>query len=80
MQVTCEVEVDVDDILDDLDDSQLAEHGLMRVPPARSAESVWRDVQQALRQHDQRCLHDLLSDLAWKQGGVILPVGMPLFN
>lgn len=34
MQVTCEVEVDLDDILDDMDDAELASYGLMRTKPA----------------------------------------------
>lgn len=80
MRISCEVDIDVDDILCDLDDAQLAEHGLMSVDKAPPATTGWHAVQQALRSRDQCRLHDLLSDMAWKQAGVILPIGMPLPN
>ena len=74
------VEVDVDDILADMASSELAEYGLMEIGKQAPSASTWHAVRQAIRQQDARRLNDLLSDMAWKQAGVILPVGMPLTN
>jgi hypothetical protein len=71
-----EVEIDVDDVLCNMDDEQLAKAGLMSVDKAPA--SAWHRVRVAMRCGDTRELHDLLSRMAWDQAGVILPVGIPV--
>ena len=82
MQIT--VDVDVDDIIDDMTDKELASYGLIRTKPAGAVAVLpttrWHDIQHALRQHDSRRVEDLLSSMAWEQAGVILPAGMPLVH
>lgn len=84
MRVTVDVDVDVDDILEQLDDAELASYGLMRVKdssiPEHAVHSPWHDVQQAMRQRDANRLENLLTTLAWDQAGVILPVGLPVIH
>jgi len=85
MYVTVSTEVDVEDVLEDLSDADLAKYGLMRTrqvdtdrPVGATSLTPWHDVQLAMRQRDQRRLDDLLSELAWQQAGVILPSGSPI--
>ena len=68
---TVEVEIDVDDVLDQIDDKNLAELDLFR---RRTYEERWRKVKAALQRGDNREVLDLISEIAWEQASVTLPV------
>lgn len=74
-----EVEVDIDDVLHDLTDADLRAAGLIRTSPSPPP-TEWNELSQAMRRGDRQRVDDLLADMAWRMGGVILPTGIPLVH
>jgi len=74
-----DVEVDIEDVLDGLDDTDLSKCGLMRTS-ANPPPTEWNELSHAMRRGDRQRVDDLLADMAWRMGGVILPTGIPLVH
>lgn len=80
--VNIEVYVEISDVLNQLDDKDLAAYGLARVSPPQQPgdmpfDAIWRELRTAMQRGDQTRTNDLLADMAWRMGGVILPAGIP---
>lgn len=79
MQVTIDVDVDVEDVLEQLGDKERESIAKRLIagpknPVDPTTEDEWHAVVRAIRAGDQRGLLDLLSRMAWDQAGVTVPV------
>lgn len=66
-----EVELDIEDVLNDMTDEELAEYGLVRTEGADSVVHMCRDLAAAVNRGDTAERDRLIDQLCWEVGGVM---------